>query len=234
MLNCWRMLHFICCTDWFRCSWLAFNTICCSTCWAPRHIPVVPMLVEVFCDAILKSTHIIWLPAFSPSSTLFRPKDRPLIVVSNIGLACMISILAYCTYTFSLKCVIKYYFIPYVVWYSIPPFQFWCLFVFKARKSLDCDAHVSPSFWPNHPSLLCWQVELAVWGAHNGWSTISWMDLSVLPSQCECSILSSLLYLMNKIMQISHDHVAHHLFPDIPFCLCLRSKMEPILTRICR
>jgi fatty acid desaturase len=27
---------------------------------------------------------------------------------------------------------------------------------------------------------------------------------------------------------ISHDHVAHHLFPDIPFCLCLRSKMEPI------
>jgi fatty acid desaturase len=51
---------------------------------------------------------------FEPSSPIFKPRHRPYIIASNIGLIVMLSILSWIIYTYGFKFFTLYYLIPYL------------------------------------------------------------------------------------------------------------------------
>jgi fatty acid desaturase len=51
---------------------------------------------------------------FEPSSPIFKPRHRPYIIASNIGLLVMLSILSLVIYKFGFKNFALYYLIPYL------------------------------------------------------------------------------------------------------------------------
>jgi len=119
---------------------------------------------------------------FSPSSPLFRRQDSLLIVVSNIGLVCMASVLAYCVYEFGLQSVVKFYFVPYVL------VNHWIVMLTYLHHSDPTIPHYRAGEW-------------------------NWLRGALATVDRPLLGWIGRFFLHN----ISHDHVAHHLFPDVPF-----------------
>ena len=60
----------------------------------------------------------MWGPDFDPSSVLFKPRDRHLILLSNVGIGAMLSLLAFWARTFGAVAVFKFYVLPYL-WVNV-------------------------------------------------------------------------------------------------------------------
>ncbi|KAG9286487.1 hypothetical protein G9A89_014653 [Geosiphon pyriformis] len=56
-----------------------------------------------------------WVNHYNPYAPIFTPDQFREIIISDIGIAMMLGVLAYFSYTFSFLHVVKYYLIPYLV-----------------------------------------------------------------------------------------------------------------------
>ena len=139
---------------------------------------------------------------FQPSSPLFKPNERKGIIASNIGLTVMSSVLYLWTKQVGIGYFAKLYFVPYLV----PKFP---IYIFRSRE-VDGIPQLS-----NH-----WIVMLTY--LHHSDPTIAhyrnkqWSFLRGAISTVDRPLLgwAGRFFLHN----VSHDHVAHHLFSSIPFC----------------
>ncbi|KAH9946536.1 delta-12 fatty acid desaturase protein [Amylocystis lapponica] len=119
---------------------------------------------------------------FSPSSPLFRPKDRHLIIATNIGLAVMATILVRWTWVVGVATFVKIYFVPYLL------ANHWIVMHTYLQHSDPTIPHYRTGEWT-------W-----VRGA------LSTVDRPLLG-------WVGRFFIHN----LAHDHIAHHLFPMIPF-----------------
>ncbi|CAL1704018.1 unnamed protein product [Somion occarium] len=119
---------------------------------------------------------------FSPNSPLFRPKDRWLIIGSDIGLLFMSAFLFWWANVAGISSVVKFYLIPYLIT------NHWIVMLTYLQHSDPTLPHFRSGEW-------------------------NWLRGALATVDRPLLGWVGRFFLHN----ISHDHVAHHLFPTIPF-----------------
>ncbi|KAK7693167.1 hypothetical protein QCA50_002733 [Cerrena zonata] len=119
---------------------------------------------------------------FSPMSPLFRPKDRHLIILSDVGVLIMSLVLIQWSRTSGFLNVVKLYFIPYLIT------NHWIVMLTYLQHSDPTIPHYRSGEW-------------------------NWLRGALATVDRPLLGWVGRFFLHN----ISHDHVAHHLFPNIPF-----------------
>ncbi|KIY67775.1 fatty acid conjugase [Cylindrobasidium torrendii FP15055 ss-10] len=119
---------------------------------------------------------------FQPSSPIFKPRHRAGIVASNIGMLCVLGLLALWTYNSGFMTVFKLYTIPY--------------FLANYHIVLLTYLHHSDPTLPHYRKA-------------------QWTFVRGALSTCDRPLYG---WIGRWILHnVSHDHVAHHLFSSIPF-----------------
>ncbi|KAF8576045.1 hypothetical protein K439DRAFT_1368282 [Ramaria rubella] len=133
---------------------------------------------------------------FSPSSELFKPKQRIYVYLSNLGLTITLAILCVFLYTKGLQAFVKHWLVPYMASNFFRPLQ-------PAAHSYKLRTIVMVTFL-QHTDPTVPHYRVGEWSFVRG--ALTTVDRPLLGSVGR-------FFLHNA----SHDHIAHHYFPMIPF-----------------
>ncbi|KAK7062763.1 hypothetical protein VNI00_000252 [Paramarasmius palmivorus] len=138
---------------------------------------------------------------YLPSSLLFKPSERRSIIVSNIGIACMLSLLGIYIQCNGWNAVLKFYFMPWLFQHN------WMVMFTYLQHSDPTIPYYRRKEWTFARGALA-TVDRPLFG---------WVGRALLYGVSNSS--DSTLEDCQKLnfAQISTDHLAHHFFSGIPF-----------------